>query len=602
MLYYPKPYSHETFLSFIFRVAKENLMDNPSWIFHCIESQSSLKLKENLVNWVKDKEIEGIATFLQISLEEAKTLSVVYNLEKLGLEVGNISKNPWFLYSKSRFCPNCLVEGVYQRKSWINTQSIMCLKHNCFLLDRCKNCHNISNINDIIQNNCTKCNKKLSDSLSTIPKKIGQLIFYQKTINQIILENKFDYKHSWIKKPATFMKALEFLALWVAKLIKPELLSIANIKIYFEGNILESNHLKNFKTIEQSICLYKFTFNIIDNWPTSFYEFLDYAEENNETTFISLIKYGIPKLINTDLWSISQEFTNYLAKEKFYLNGVEFLRSDEIKHFNTKFYGSIIHSELLKTHRLKYKGLYFNLIERDTLEKLLTKIEDSYSKEVLRNRWGTSPKAALSILRSGYLKDTFSFKTGSVLSWIIPASSVLDLESKIKEKSSSYIKNPISLNNAFKWGGPDKAHLIFEGMLTNNIGLKYNNLKLSNTLIEKRDCYYFIREKIINDSLINGFISIRNLVFILGVKQSDIKYWIKTGRFGESSNFLGDIPIDNFINFSMEFMTTYELAFHFDLQIKQIIKQYSMGKFKSLSGPEQQDGKRLLFKRKDYNF
>lgn len=596
MLNYPKPYSDETLLSFFYRVAEGNLMSNFNWIFQCLERDFNLKITEHRVNWMKGKELEQAADFLGIGLEEARKLTVISVAEKLGVEITNESKSQMFLYSKTRFCPFCLKEDLYQRKTWINTHSIICIKHQVFLLGECLNCMNITNTKNIIQDYCENCNYKLSQSSSTVAK-AGPLLSYQKTLNNILLQGSLDYKHPWINNSLTFIKALDFLALWIAKLIKPESLSISGLNIYFKGSVLERNHLKNYKTIQQSICLYKYAYDIINNWPTGFYDFLKSAEIDNDSKFVSFIKQGVPRLIDTDLWNISMELTNFIAKTRFFLTGKEYVRSDEIKNINDRFNGSIIHSGQIKTHKLIYKGVEFNIIDKSDLRKVLKKYEDNYTKGELMTYWGTSSVATFTILQSGLIKDSFSYDTGAATTWVIPKSSVLDLESKLTSKSKSILQHPISLHYAFKWVGPKRADILISGVLTDKIGLEYNDQLFSRSLLNKRECYYFIKDKIIKESSNSGFISIRDLIFILGVKQSDIHYWVNTSRFG-ILNFSSELmPIENFLAFYNEYITTFELAFILDLQIKQIIKRHSIGKLKSLSGPDQNDGKRLLFRR-----
>ncbi|MCH1627419.1 TniQ family protein [Ferdinandcohnia quinoae] len=600
MLIYPKPYAQETLLSFLYRVANQNLMDNPSWIFDCLDYRYSIKLIKNMVNWLQGDELEAVANLLRIPFRQAKTLSISYDLERIGLEVRNVKKNPWFLYDKTRYCPICLREDVYQRKIWINSQSIICLEHQLFLLDKCSNCHNIINIKDIIQNICSKCNKILSYSHSSSVQN-KKLLTYQRTLNNIFIENHFDYIHSWINNSITFFKALDFLSLWVAKLINSKTLSIQKDKIFFDGNVLERHHLKNYKTIDQTICLYNFTFNIIDNWPTAFFHFLELAEEN-EKTFISFLKYGIPKLIGTELWPISKEVTNFLATKKFNLKGKEFIRADEIKHLNSKFNGSIFHSNLIESEQFTYKGSEFNITEKSEVNKLLDEFENSYTKEEVMNYWGTSPKATFTLLNSDLIERIHCYNTGAVSTWVIPIKSINKIELQLKEKSSLHIKSPISLGNAFQWSGPHQAESILKGMLLDKIRFKLYGARLTNTLIEKRDCYYHIKENIISKGIDSGYISIRDIVFILGIKKSDVEYWMLTGRFGVLSNPGYNVPIDNFLNFTNQYITTFELSLELNRHIKQILKRHSMGKLKSISGPDYDDGKRLLFNRNEIKY
>ncbi|MCM3443550.1 TniQ family protein (plasmid) [Metabacillus halosaccharovorans] len=598
MLKYPKPYSNETLLSFIYRVAEENKMESSSWILHCFKKSLSVEVIENLVNWLCGSDLDEIANYLKIPLKQAQSLTVINDLKKLNLEVNNITKNQWFLYSKTRYCPLCLKDGAYQRKDWINSHSIICLRHNSFLLDTCTTCQKQINVTNIIQDNCSSCNKKLSFS-HIYENDMTILFLYQQTINQIFNEDKFTYEHSWINTPIQFLKSLDFFALWISKLVDSSNISIPNKKIYFDGNVIERHTLKNFKTIEQTICLFNFSFKILSNWPVNFYAFLESIESTSNLPYKSFLKYGVPKLINTDLWHISKAVTSYITSNKLNLCENEYIRSDEIKYFNTKFQGNILHSNLLESHKINYYGISYTFVRRKDVNNIFKKFGLSYSKEELRVHWGTSSRATTSILKSGLLKNVISYQSGSANTWLIPTSSVVALEQRIYEKCTSIIKEEaISLSKAFEWVGPDNANLIIKGILTGKIKVQFTD-KFSETIIAKRDCYYFSREDLIAKSKKLGYFIWRDLVFILGVKKSDLDYWFDTGRFGKSIS-IHQLTESSVIKFLNDYITTYELSMYLEIPVKKLLKRHQSGYFNSYSGPSYNDGKRLLFKRDDF--
>ncbi|WP_458411887.1 TniQ family protein [Schinkia sp. CFF1] len=600
LLFYPKPYTQETLLSFIYRVAKEHEMANLNWIFEVIAKELSINLAPEKINWLKGNDLKCIAEFLGIEFENAKNLTVYKYFERYQIEVRNESKNIWFLYKKTRFCPLCLKEGLYQRKSWISCHSIMCLEHNTLLMDSCENCGNIPTTMSIILDECPKCNKKLSNSLINTNVTSG-FIEYQKIVDQIIENCILELSHPWIRDFATFFKTLDFLALWTVKMVPFENLSIIKNDLYFSGGILERNHLKNYRSIQQAACLYSYVFKIIKNWPVGFNDFIRIAEKQNGVSINSFIKQGIPRTINTPLWDISMAFSNYIAKEKYNLTGEQFIRSDEVKFLYPKFNGGIINSNHFNHYKLNYKNTIHTLIDNAKLENFAKNFIDSYNKEEFRDIWGTSAKSTLSILYDGLIEDAFYFKSGSVINWIIPKSSVSKLEKKVKKASMSTIINPITFNHAVEWIGPEKAHILLKKILNEEIRFKYKTNKLSNLLLNKSDIYYEIKSEIIKKSIESNFISIRDLTFILGVKKSDIHYWIINGRFGNIKEYDSNIPIHNFLHFHEKFMTTYEVAFKLNLHTKQVLKKHTMGKLISFSGPQVKDGKRLLFCRGEFD-
>ncbi|MCM3576407.1 TniQ family protein [Mesobacillus subterraneus] len=596
LLFFPKPYSQETLLSFIYRVAREHEMSNLDWIFELIAKKLSINVGPERINWLMGDDLKSVAEFLGITWSEAKKLTVYHHFERNHLEVRKESKNVWFLYKKTRFCPLCLQQG-YQRKSWINCHSIMCVEHSTLLLDSCNNCCNIPNTKSIILDECAICNNKLSNSpiKANFPNKF---IEYQQIMNQILKENTLVPLNTWIQDPATFLKALDFLALWAVKMIPTEEFSIPSYNMNFKGNILERNHLKNYRTVEQAACLYSYIFQIFNNWPREFNDFIKTAEKHNDEAFRSFIKYGIPRSINTSLWEISRAFTNYVALEKGNLTEKHYLRSDEVRFIYPKFNGSIANSSLIKSNEISILDCNITVINKEDLESFMDKFENSYTKEELREIWGTSAKATYAILKDGHVEGAFWFKSGSAYNWVIPKSSISFFEKLVKQGSIKVIDNPTSLNEAVEWIGPNKAHLLIRNILNGSIKYTYESNKISDLILDKRDLYFKIREDIFKSSEKTEFISFREVSFLLGIKKSDIQHWIKSGRFGGFDHEDSDvIPFQNFMDFHNRFITTLELAIKFNLQIKQVIKKYTLGKLISISGPQMNDGKRLLFLR-----
>ena len=206
----------------------------------------------------------------------------------------------------------------------------------------------------------------------------------------------------------------------------------------------------------------------------------------------------------------------------------------------------------------------------------------------MRVHWGTSSRATTSILKSGLLKNVISYQSGSANTWLIPTSSVVALEQRIYEKCTSIIKEEaISLSKAFEWVGPDNANLIIKGILTGKIKVQFTD-KFSETIIAKRDCYYFSREDLIAKSKKLGYFIWRDLVFILGVKKSDLDYWFDTGRFGKSIS-IHQLTESSVIKFLNDYITTYELSMYLEIPVKKLLKRHQSGYFNSYSGPSYND-------------
>lgn len=80
---------------------------------------------------------------------------------------------------------------------------------------------------------------------------------------------------------------------------------------------------------------------------------------------------------------------------------------------------------------------------------------------------------------------------------------------------------------------------------------------------------------------------------MFGVKKKDIEYWICTNRLKTNSS--GAITNDSFTKFESKYFTTFQISMIKSISTKRILKKYNKGKLIAVSGPELNDGKRLLF-------
>lgn len=61
----------------------------------------------------------------------------------------------------SWYCPKCLKEGAYQRRSWRPAPMAACLQHDCLLVDRCPNCQQSVSVLDLVLACCHQCRTDL---------------------------------------------------------------------------------------------------------------------------------------------------------------------------------------------------------------------------------------------------------------------------------------------------------------------------------------------------------------------------------------------------------------------------------------------------------
>ncbi|MDF1511050.1 TniQ family protein [Robertmurraya sp. DFI.2.37] len=598
LLFSTEPHPGESLYSLLLRTAKSNFMDNPNWILQNFKDFSTLELIPNEINWLSDANLKKMSEFLSISYQKAKELSFHSTLSQHQLAINSIEKNPWFLYSRTKCCPLCLQESTYHKKNWSSSHSLICTKHGIFLIDACPDCNTSFKIQSIVENKCKRCNLSID---SVISKQIAQsstLIKYQRIVDGLFTPSNFIYDHPYINNISSFIKVLEFIANWAVRILPSEKLDLKVLSFTYDGNAKERNSLKNAKHIEQAICIYGFAFMVLENWPLNFYKMLNDAENSKKKDFFYFVDIIVPSLYNSELSFIAIEFGNFIAHEKLRLpNRYNFVCTEQIKLLNDNFNASIIHSNLLPTYSYEFAHKNINLVSSEDFNSFLIDFENSFTKEKLKERWKTSSIATLSILENKFLNNAFNFRSGSVNTWVIPKDSVIGFEKKLAAFSTQLPEQPITTRQAIEWFGPKNANILFDGILSGKIKFNFNK-SIGESWVCKDEVYEFVSAVLLKNGETTGFIPLRNLVFILGVKKSDIIYWLRTGRFASFSEIsIDSIPIINVNHFLDNYHTTLQLSMIYKIPIKRLLKKHRLGKVVSLSGPHFNDGQRLLFSR-----
>lgn len=599
LLFFEKPYQDESLCSLLFRTAQLNLMDNLCWIFSNFIEFSNLHIISNEVNWISDEKLEKMAEFLSISNQKAHCLTFNSTLNHNKLERKSIEKNPWFLYSRTKCCPLCLREQIYHRKVWSSTYSLICTRHNSCLIDRCPECNNYYDIQSIMNNKCKNCNHKISTCAPKTNSIATNLTKYQTIIDNFVYNSHFEYSHTWINNSQCFIESIEFIGNWIARLLPNEELNLEEFEIIYDGKAVERNHLKNAKTIEQATCIYSYAFKILENWPNAFYNLLAKAEQQNNSIYNYFLEIIIPKLNGTQLWQISKELTNFITNIKMGILKNQYIRSDEVKFINKKFNAGILHFNELQSVSYVYNDIFFSFVNLDKLQSFFNKYENSLTKEELKEKWGTSSTATYTILQNNLIKNVISFTNGSANNWVIPQVSIKSFEVCLYSLSQTLVKPEVTLNYAFQWVGPEKSHVLLTGVLDHKISFQWTSNKLGECLVSKKDVFQYLKEYLLNKGNKSGFISLKDVTFLLGVRKSDIFYWLETHRFGkiEKGN-PNNLSLKQYSFFNENYITSFELTIILNLNIKQILKKKSLGQFPEVAGPLLNDGRKVLYNRK----
>jgi hypothetical protein len=596
LLFYLKPFHYESLTGLFYRTAKENRMDNLSWIKDNFFEFSGHKLNDNFINWGDPKVIGDISRFLEIDLEVSKKMTFTYLLDAHNLKV-DTSKNkikcPWFLYKTTKVCPECVKESPYHRMHWSFTYSAICSKHKILLKDKCQSCNRDFTIKSVINDKCI-CGMSISSTKSESVYS-PLLLEYQTEIDKFFKYDTTVYINDWISNSTVFFNSLEFLATWIPQTIDNDyILSIENIK--YSGNAVARTRLKKSKTLIQAIPLYLHSFKILKEWPTQFYEYINLIKDEGNSDKFRIFYNTLNKFIGTNLEPIYSEFMNYIIKNQLHDENPDQIASLKQACLLTKLKEDTLKkSDFFNQYKCTFKEIEFFFINKKDIQSWLFQYNETISKEELRHIWGTSSKVTFNILSNSILKPVINLQMGSVQKWEIPRKALQTFNLKLQERSTVINGSEILLNKAFQWVGVNNSFIVIQAMLTGILPFELNSEKFGNTLISKKILFKATRKITLSIAKKNSFISIQDATFLLGVKKSDIEYWIITKRLDKNCDTT--LTYKSFKRFESKFFTTFQLSYIKRLNIKSIIKKAGNKKLEIVAGPSLNDGQRLLFKK-----
>lgn len=594
LLFKIKPFADESLASFLFRSAEENLMDKPTWLLSLLAEKWNLKTDENTLNWINGQELEHLSHILGISEKDCNDLTFhSFSTIFLSPIVSGI-RCPWIMSRHTKLCPLCLEESErYHRKSWSLTHYIACPHHHILLVDCCYACKRQFKPRQIITGIC-KCGYHVTNN-PKVPVLDVRLIKYQDTICRILQHNSSGLEKA-LDQPAIFFAAIEWLATWIPQILPEEHIPhLQDIKL--TERVIARTRLKKDKKVEQAAVLYVHAYQILQDWPTSFHHLtrvIDvYGIEEKLRTFL---KTGLPKLQNTSLHFIYDEFFNYLSTYKLKIDqSFSLITLKEATQIIRYFHESIVNESYFKPLCFMFNNIEITLFSQKEIQNWILQYNQSISKEQLRKIWDTSARATYAILSNNILQGIIHATNGSASKWIVPMKSLHSFHNKIKALSRHEIQETcLSFNRCIEWIGPDFAHYLIEEILNGEIPFKWSAGPLGKAILPKRDVYFAISNKLLLNREETETLSMKNLNFLLGVKRSDIEYWISTGRFG-NINSIDSLTIQQYKEFRKNYSTTFQISMETGLTIKQLSKMHQMGKLTSVSGVPHNDGKRLLF-------
>lgn len=181
---YPQPYSDESPMGYLIRVCEANQFNNVRWLYP-EEGGRFVHLPKDILCRLVDSPWSGFDK-IQSNLEP------YCELKKAELN-----------YTVLRFCPKCLEEDPYYRIDWHLRSSVACVKHQCWLVDSCRECHTEQSLSSKKSINECLCGCSLASTpICEVP---DAVLRYQQFINGPPSYRQED--HFWL---AEALKAADF--------------------------------------------------------------------------------------------------------------------------------------------------------------------------------------------------------------------------------------------------------------------------------------------------------------------------------------------------------------------------------------------------------
>lgn len=269
----PRPYPDESFMSYLFRLTKQNGYDSISWILTMAGINKSflngnLYCRKPIDFTTLSKMVDIDSTIFDNMLFYPILHEEPTHCNKYAFN-GHMLIRRMFNFYNNKICPYCLQELGYVHKAWNLSAVTACPFHRCILIDQCPKCKYHLNWK---RNHISICECKY-DWCDIHPEQIDE--------KEIALSTEIYSRCGFISTDKSKSKTLYPNPLNVLDL--QDMLSIIYfVAGYYCGNsVVKKNILFKYYSNYEIHSIFAKTYLIFENWPEKFYEFLDYIRSKN---------------------------------------------------------------------------------------------------------------------------------------------------------------------------------------------------------------------------------------------------------------------------------------------------------------------------------
>lgn len=261
----PRPMPDENFLGYVLRISEINGYENPQWL------TSTIVQKKLFTNYFKKSlDLSPLATFFGVSVKALKAM-MYQSASRRGstskvklISCGGVMMRRLLRLAHPKICPACIRETGYIRWAWDLVPVTICPNHKIILLDKCPNCSKAVSWNRRQLGTC-RCGCNWLDISPPIVE--NHEMSLTRLIYQLCNLTTNTYEDSITINPLSRLNLEDLTSAIFAVASRYD-----RYGMHYKGSILTN--------LQMHQLLVK-AYNVFDDWPKNYYEFLEHIRGQN---------------------------------------------------------------------------------------------------------------------------------------------------------------------------------------------------------------------------------------------------------------------------------------------------------------------------------
>ena len=367
----------------------------------------------------------------------------------------------------AQYCPKCLIESLYHRRSWFPITVSACIQHQCLLVHRCPLCHKKLRVQDVVNGHCRHCEYCLAEAktVSLVDDELGMF-------TQHLIQSWFGLVEPPTDRPATPNESNAILYRIVGGIRQSIMLFGKGWDYTHRIDALDSPlpcKSKSSLTPAASYQLYATAVKALIDWPNGFYEFLTayrFGRPRNsfrhglQNDFGTLYTQWILSYWQDDVYNFIQDaFDDYLldngyqhlpgtrrsrrqhtTNESHLITATEAMRILDVGEVTMK---RLIERTVLTSHKTQDN---FTFVKAKEVERLRQSWQNAVSLDECARELGTVDSVIKTLIEAGLLEAVRGGNATGGFLWLVSRDSIERLRQTLESKIGTSIKDLTTTN------------------------------------------------------------------------------------------------------------------------------------------------------------